>query len=135
MGDVSDPVSVGRASAAAPLANTPSLSELAQPDHVGGWTEPTYRAPNQAVPPDAPIPLTIEPRMQALVPLQAQSVPQRAAGVAPKPRSRELSPQAGINTKSTGGAATKTMAARQFQRVRRLYAGADEPPPLISIIG
>jgi len=135
MGEVSDPVSVGRASPAAPLANAPSLSELAPPDAAGGATAPPYTAPSQVVPPDAPIPLTIEPQAQALVLLQTQSIPQSVAGVAPKPQSRESSPQAGSLTKTAGGAATKAMAARQFQRVRQLYAGADEPPPLISIIG
>lgn len=96
---------------------------------------PPYRVPSQAAPLHDPIPLAIEPQMQALVLLQTQALPQNVASLAPKPSPTGSSPESGIPSKSTGGAATKALATRQFQLVRQLYAEDDEPPPLISIVG
>jgi hypothetical protein len=135
MGEVTDSVSVGRASPAAPVATAPSLPDLVQPDAAGGWAALPDTAAGQAALPGAPIRPSNQPQLQALVLLQTQALPRNMANVALEPPSEGSSPDAGAITKATGRAATKALAARQFQRVRQLYAGTDEPSPLISIVG
>jgi hypothetical protein len=135
MGEVTDSVSVGRASPAAPVATAPSLPDLVQPDAAGDWTALLDTAPSQVAPPGAPIRPSNQPQLQALVLLQTQALPRNAASVALEPLSKGSSPDAGTSTKATGGAAAKALAARQFQRVRQLYAEVDEPSKLISIVG
>jgi hypothetical protein len=117
------------------VAIAPSLPDLVQPDAAGGWTAILDTAPSQVAHSDAPIPPSIQPQLQALVLLQTQALPRNVASVALEPLSKGSSPDAGAITKATGGAATKAMAARQFQRARQLYAGVDEPSKLISIVG
>jgi hypothetical protein len=135
MGEVSDPVKVGRTSPAVSVAAAPSLSDLAQLNAADRWTGPPDTAPGQVVSPDAPIPPSIQPQSQALVLLQTQALSLDSAGVAPMQQSTGSLPQTGSLTKTDGGVATKAIAARRFQRVRQLYAGADEPSPLISLVG
>ena len=133
MGGVSDSVTAGRAAQFAHAASAPSAIDLTQLDAEVVWNPPPNTAQDRSAPAQAPA--SLQAQSQALALLQLQAPPRSVVSAVPKPPSKGSSAEAGVTAKSKGGVAKQAREARQFQLVRRLYNGADEPSPLISVVG
>jgi hypothetical protein len=111
------------------------VTDLTQLDAAVVWDPPPNTAQDRSAPAQAQAPASIQAQSQALALLQLQAPPRSVASTVPRPPSKGSSAEAGVTAKSKGGVAKQAREARQFQLVRRLYNGADEPSPLISVVG
>jgi hypothetical protein len=109
------------------------VTGLTQLDAAVVWDPPPNTAQDRSA--QAQAPASTQDQSQALALLQLQAPPRSVASTVPRPPSKGSSAEAGVTAKSKGGVAKQAREARQFQLVRRLYNGADEPSPLISVVG
>lgn len=133
MGGVAESARVDRAPPLAP-ANVPSLPARPLTDAAVGWILPQAQILDQTLQAGAAVPVPTQPQLQALALVLSQAPPQSVTGLPSQSNSKGLAGEAVEATKTTGRAAKKARAARQFQLARQLYAGPDEESPLISIV-